>query len=100
MGKEFALTTGYATVVLSAELMLLEKACPLNEPLSDQPMLELIFAIALPAIASALLFSVGASSGGTDVIALIVEKIHPPAQHCSGVVFDRSGHGGGGLLCV
>ena len=54
--------------------MLLEKACPLNEPLSDQPMLELIFAIALPAIASALLFSVGASSGGTDVIALIVEK--------------------------
>ena len=74
LGKEFALTTGYATVVLSAELMLLEKACPLNEPLSDQPMLELIFAIALPAIASALLFSVGASSGGTDVIALIVEK--------------------------
>lgn len=79
LGKEFALTTGYATVVLSAELMLLEKACPLNAPLSDQPMLELIFAIALPAIASALLFSVGASSG---------------------VVFDRSGHGGGGLLCV
>ena len=74
LGKEFALTTGYATVVLSAELMLLEKACPLNAPLSDQPMLELIFAIALPAIASALLFSVGASSGGTDVIALIVEK--------------------------
>lgn len=41
LGKEFALTTGYATVVLSAELMLLEKACPLNAPLSDQPMLEL-----------------------------------------------------------
>lgn len=37
-------------------------------------LLGLIFAIALPAIASALLFSVGASSGGTDVIALIVEK--------------------------
>ena len=61
-------------LMLSAELLLLEKACPLNAPLSDQPMLELIFAIALPAIASALLFSVGASSGGTDVIALIVEK--------------------------
>ena len=74
LGKEFALTTGYATVVLSAELMLLEKACPLNEPLSDQPMLDLVFAIALPAIASALLFNVGASSGGTDVIALILKK--------------------------
>ena len=74
LGKEFALTTGYATVVLSAELMLLEKACPLNEPLSDQPMLELIFAIALPAIASALLFSVGASSGGTDIVAMILKR--------------------------
>ena len=28
-------------------------------------MLDLVFAIALPAIASALLFNVGASSGGT-----------------------------------
>lgn len=50
------------------------KICPLRGPLSDQPMLDLLFAIALPAIASALLFNVGASSGGTDVIALIVEK--------------------------
>ena len=32
------------------------------------------FAIALPAIASALLFNVGASSGGTDVVALILKK--------------------------
>lgn len=74
LGREFAMTTGYASLVMSAELMVLEKVCPLNGPLSDQPMLDLIFAIALPAIASALLFNVGASSGGTDVIALIVEK--------------------------
>ena len=74
LGKQFAMTTGYASFVMSIELMVLEKVCPLNGPLSDQPMLDLIFAIALPAIASALLFNVGASSGGTDVIALIVEK--------------------------
>ena len=74
LGKKFAMTTGYATVVMSLELMVLEKICPLRGPLSDQPMLDLLFAIALPAIASALLFNVGASSGGTDVIALIVEK--------------------------
>lgn len=74
LGKQFAMTTGYASFVMSIELMALEKVCPLNGPLSDQPMLDLIFAIALPAIASALLFNVGASSGGTDVIALIVEK--------------------------
>lgn len=74
LGKEFAMTTGYATFVMSAELMAFEKLCPLSGPLSDQPMLDLLFAIALPAIASALLFNVGASSGGTDIIALIVEK--------------------------
>ena len=68
------MTTGYATFVMSAELMAFEKICPLSGPLSDQPMLDLLFAIALPAIASALLFNVGASSGGTDIIALIVEK--------------------------
>ena len=39
-----------------------------------EPMLELIFAIALPAIASALLFYEGSSSGGTDVVAMIVKK--------------------------
>ncbi len=74
LGKEFALNTGYATFLMSVELMLLEKWVPLSGPLSDQPMLDLLFAIALPAIASALLFNVGSSSGGTDVIALIVEK--------------------------
>ena len=74
LGKKFAMTTGYATLVMSIELMVLEKVCPLRGPLSDQPMLDLLFAIALPAIASALLFNVGASSGGTDIIALIVEK--------------------------
>ena len=74
LGEEFAMTTGYATFVMSVELMVFEKICPLSGPLSDQPMLDLLFAIALPAIASALLFNVGASSGGTDIIALIVEK--------------------------
>ena len=74
LGKKFAMTTGYASVVMSVELMFLEKFFPLHGSLSNQPMLDLLFAIALPAIASALLFNVGASSGGTDVIAFIVEK--------------------------
>mgnify|MGYP002249243311 CR=1 FL=1 len=37
-------------------------------------MLDLIFAIALPAIASALLFNIGASRGGTDVNAMLLKK--------------------------
>ena len=42
--------------------------------LTDQPMLELVFAIMLPAIGSAILFNIDASSGGTDVIAMILKK--------------------------
>lgn len=72
LGKGFAIKTTYATILLSVELLALEKLDPLTHPLSNEPMLELIFAIALPAIASALLFYVGASSGGTDVIAMII----------------------------
>ncbi len=74
LGKDFAIKTTYATILLSVELLVLEKLDPLTHPLSNEPILELIFAIALPAIASALLFYVGASSGGTDVIAMIVKK--------------------------
>ena len=37
-------------------------------------MLELAFAIALPSLGSAVLFNIGASSGGTDIIAMIMKK--------------------------
>ena len=74
LGKSFAIKTKYATILMSVELLGFEKLDPLTHPLSNEPMLELIFAIALPAIASALLFYDGASSGGTDVIAMIVKK--------------------------
>ena len=46
----------------------------MDGPLTDQPILELIFAIVLPAFGSAILFNIGASSGGTDVIAMILKK--------------------------
>ena len=36
--------------------------------------LELCFAIALPALGSAILFNIGSSSGGTDIIAMILKK--------------------------
>lgn len=74
LGKDFAIKTTYATVLLSGLLVVFERLHPLSRPLSNEPMLELMFAIALPAIASALLFYECSSSGGTDVIAMIVKK--------------------------
>ncbi|MDD4850924.1 MAG: YitT family protein [Gemmiger sp.] len=72
--RAFAISTAYASVLLSALLMLFEKIYPLSAPLSDEPTLDLLFAIALPAIGSALLFYMGASSGGTDVLAMVLKK--------------------------
>jgi uncharacterized membrane-anchored protein YitT (DUF2179 family) len=74
LGKSFAVKTVYSSMLISLALSALAYIYPLNHPLTDQPLLELIFAIALPAFGSAVLFNIGASSGGTDIIALILKK--------------------------
>ena len=74
LGKKFAAKTAYCSILLSVALSTLERVCPMNHPLTDQTMLELCFAIALPALGSAILFNIGSSSGGTDIIAMILKK--------------------------
>ena len=74
LGKEFTAKTAYSSILLSVTLSVLERVYPMSHPLTDQPVLELAFAIALPALGSAVLFNIGASSGGTDVIAMIMKK--------------------------
>lgn len=74
LGKEFALKTTYCSVLLSVLLSGLERIFPMSRPLTDEPFLELIFAIVLPAFSSAVLFNIGSSSGGTDIVAAILKK--------------------------
>ena len=74
LGKPFGIKTVYASMLLSGCLSVLERVYPLHHPLTDEPMLELVFAIALPALGSALLFNINASSGGTDIVAMILKK--------------------------
>lgn len=74
LGKKFAAQTAYSSILLSVTLSVLERICPMEHPFTDQPMMELCFAIALPALGSAILFNIGASSGGTDIIAMILKK--------------------------
>ena len=74
LGKEFSLRTAYVTVLQAALLRALEIVVPMTEPMTDQPMLELIFAVSLPAIGSAILFNIDASSGGTDIVAMVLRK--------------------------
>lgn len=74
LGKEFGSLTAYCSIMFSLETWLFEQLYPMSEPFTAQPLLELVFAMTLPAIGSALLFNSGASSGGTDVIAMILKK--------------------------
>ena len=77
LGKSFGIMTVYVSVLMSVGLSVLEKLFPMSAPLTNQPVLELIFAIFLPAFASAILFNVGASGGGTDILAMILKKYTP-----------------------
>ncbi len=74
IGKDFGIKTVYSSIILSFGISLMELLFPLSAPLTDEPFLELIFAIIIPAIGSAILFNIGASSGGTDIIAMILKK--------------------------
>lgn len=74
LGTSFGIKTVYVSVLNSLLLSLFETVFPMSAPLTDQPMLELIFAIILPAFSAAILFNVGASGGGTDIVAMIIKK--------------------------
>lgn len=74
LGKKFGAASTYCTLLLSFTLWGLERIFPMGSPLTDQPILEFMFALALPSIGSAILFNIGASSGGTDIIAMILKK--------------------------
>jgi len=74
IGKEFAFSTVYCSMLLSVLMTILEKLFPIAAPLTTQPFLELCFAVLLPAFGSAILFHLGGSSGGTDIIAMILRK--------------------------
>ena len=74
IGKGFSAKTVYATLLMSAGFSLLELFCPLDQPLTTQPLLELIFGVALPAVGSAILFNIDASTGGTDIVAMLMKK--------------------------
>ncbi len=75
VNKQFGIKTIYCTLVYSGLTMVFEYLYP-NElmPLTDQPFLELVIAIILTAVGAAIMFNNDASSGGTDIIAMILKK--------------------------
>lgn len=74
LGRKFGNKTVYGSLLLSFSLQILEILVPMKQPLTNQPFLELAFAVLLPAVGAAILFNVGGSTGGTDVIAMLLRK--------------------------
>lgn len=80
LGKSFGIKTVYVSVLTSVGLSAMEKIYPMSKPFTNEPVLELIFAIVLPALSSAILFNIGASGGGTDIVAMVLKK-HTPINN-------------------
>jgi uncharacterized membrane-anchored protein YitT (DUF2179 family) len=72
--KDFGYKTLYSSFALSGMVWLLEKLFPLKASLTGDPMLELVYAILLPAIGSGIVFNLNASTGGTDIVAKILSR--------------------------
>ena len=86
LGRQCGILTFYCSLMYSIQNFLLETFLPIsiipgavvnaygNYALSHSPLLELVFAIMLTGIGSAIIFRCGGSSGGTDIVALILKK--------------------------
>ena len=80
-GKGFGGKTAYVSLLMSGATWVLERVVPMTAPMTAladpaaaQPLVELIFAVSLPAVGSAILFNLDASSGGTDIVAMVLRK--------------------------
>lgn len=74
LNKSFGLKTVFCTILYTGLIQVFEVIWPLTEPLTSNRMLEALFAILLPALGTAILFNSNASTGGTDIVAVILKK--------------------------
>jgi uncharacterized membrane-anchored protein YitT (DUF2179 family) len=72
LGSGFGWKTVYSSLALSGMVWAFGALWPLAKPLTADPLLELFFAIGLPAVGSAIVFNQNASTGGTDIVAKVL----------------------------
>ena len=74
LGKAFTVKTIYCTLLFSLLLNLFEQVFPMGAPFTGQKVVELFIDMLLVSMGAALIFNEDGSSGGTDVIAMILKK--------------------------
>ncbi len=74
LGKSFGVLSIYCSLIFSGSTTILEILLPNFKPLTDDILINLIFGIIISAVGMALVINQGASTGGTDIIAMIIRK--------------------------
>lgn len=80
LGRHTGIFTVYCSMSYSVLMMIFDSInfinfiAPGRTTLTDEPFLELVVGISLYALGTALIFYSGASSGGMDIVALILQK--------------------------
>lgn len=74
LGKSFGVKTIYTSLSLSGIIWALERLYPISQPLTTDLLLAAIMGTALSGAGMAIIFNHNASTGGTDIIAKILNK--------------------------
>ena len=74
IGPSFGARTVYASFSLSGTIWLFGYIYPMNRPFTNDVLLELFFGIVVQGVGMAIIFNEDASTGGTDIIAKILNK--------------------------
>lgn len=74
IGSSFGVKTIYSSVGLSGMVWVLERFFPISGSITNDLFLELIFGILIGAVGLGMVFNQNASTGGTDILAKILNK--------------------------
>lgn len=74
IGKGFGLKTIYAGMGISLVVSIFEKLIPIENCITDDIILQLLFGVFVSAVGMGIVFNQNASTGGTDIIAKILNK--------------------------
>ena len=77
LGKVAFAKNVFGAVLTTISISSIAKVFADRDPVAENPLISVIIGASFVALASALMFYVGASSGGTDIIALVIRKYIP-----------------------
>lgn len=74
LGKDFGGYTIYASLSFSLIIALFEAIIPMTQPITDDLFINLVFGVMIVGVGMGIIFNQNASTGGTDIIAKIINK--------------------------